>query len=273
MKKPLFLTTTAFASLTLAALASLTTLSPPVTERMPFYLTEITETLGWFAQRADVIALADVIEDGAGIPDHEFFEDGFLRVRVVNAIYGCTNGQELVIRKFDPLKVLRHFWVNVRESDWGYDPNFEYYPTNLSRIVFAATTRYPVDKEDDYYYTWSPKVWRLPPEPEIIVSHTNKPCIFSSYTRSWWHEDSQEAFPYAQLTNLVHAARVERNWTNYYYICRDTYNIPNLSARAKKFALHDVLALAGAGSTSEQRDFILNDPLLHDDCRKWIKPR
>ena len=264
MKKILFLTTIALLSLMLtASLDEINTAS--VTERMPIWPGGPTETLGWFAQKADVIALADVIEDGAAIPGHEFFEDGFLRVQVVNAIYGCTNGQELLITKFDPLEVHHHFFGNERY----YDPLLDYYPTNHSRIVFAAATCYPVDKA--YYDRWSPKEWRFPPQPEIIMTPTNKPCIFSSYTRSWWHDNSPDAFPYALLTNLVHAARVERNWTNYYYHCRDNVNTPNLSARAKKFAIHDVLVLAAEGSTGEQKSFIANDPLLSIDCRKWLE--
>jgi len=105
----------------------------PLDERMPPERHDYWFTLGWLAQVMDVGAVADVIEDETSSSiDYPY---GYLKIHVVNAIYGCTNGQELVIVKES---------TQVRPIDIPYsDPDFEYHPTNHSRIVFAGITRYP----------------------------------------------------------------------------------------------------------------------------------
>jgi len=183
----------------------------PPDERTPPGLNPVFEctTLGWIAQYMDVGAVADVYDEGAPTPEMKY---GYLKVRVVIPIYGCTNGQEIVVAKHS---------TAFPDLEIPEGLPFEYYPTNNSRIVFAGFI-------GDKWNSWEPKDWRLPPQPEVIINSTNNPPILDEFTRSWWYDGYQDDLPYAHLTNLVRAARVERNWTNFYYIIRD--NIPNPSS-------------------------------------------
>jgi len=271
MKKLLFCTTVALASLALFVLASIPPPripAPPITfhrgpedERLPPWpvILRYDFTLGWLAQTMDVMGLADVIEHGEGIPGHEFFEHGFVRLCVVNAIYGCTNNQELFIQKPFPTDILP-------------PSEFDYYPTNNSRFVFGTQTNSKLEFEDwsANLKKWNSADWQLPPQPEIISTPTEKPGMLLGFTRYWWYEDYQDGLPYAQLTNLVRAARVERNWTNYYHLCRD--NIPSPSARVWRDATEDLIQLSWA-ATPEQLDLMLNDPLLFAEFREWLQAR
>ena len=223
--------------------------SGPWDERMPPDQHYYDITLGWLAQYNDFSGMADVIEDEAVAPD---FPHGYFKLRIVNAIYGCTNGQELVIRK-DDLQNLGGDFPAV------YDPLFEYYPTNHSRIVFAALTKF---YESDPHF--SAKDWKSPPQPETIMTPTNPPGMFWGDTRSWWYDGYQDNLPYTHFTNLVHVTRIERNWTNFYHFCRDA--VPSPSARIWKDSFHDLEELFFK-ATREQWDFMMNDPLLNNEVK------
>jgi len=218
----------------------------PHDERMPFCLLHSHESLGWFAQVMDVGAMADVIENGVPTQD---YPHGYLKVNVVNAIYGCTNGQELIIIKSD----IEMDGLYLIEPD--YDPNFEYYPTNNSRIVFAGIAHVVSNIK-----FWTPKDWNLPPQPEIIMTSTNHPSGLYGFTRAWWYDGYQDNIPYAHLTNLVRAARTERNWTNYYHVVRDAVPTP-ASSRVWQDSFHDMFELLYL-ATQAQFDYMLNDPLF-----------
>jgi len=226
----------------------------PEDERIPFFRFHRHESLGWFAQHMDVGAMADVIEDNE--PTQEY-PHGFLKVNVVNAIYGCTNGQELIIIKNDTIL------VGVDADDPDYDPNYEFYPTNNSRIVFAGVTRrWPEFRG----YSWKTKDWSLPPQPEIITTPTNNPSALHGYTRAWWYDGYQDNLSYTHLTNLVRAARTERNWTNYYHVVRDAIPTP-ASPRVWQDSFNDMRDLLYY-ATCEQFDYILNDPLFPSEMQE-----
>jgi len=217
----------------------------PEDVRMPHYMFHMHESLGWLAQIMDVGAKADVFEDGAPTPE---YPHGYLKINVVNAIYGCTNGQELVIIKAD-------IGSTKDPTHPYYDPDLEYYPTNNSRIVFAGPARYLSTVK-----YWTPKDWNLPPQPEIIMTPTNHPVIFYGFTRSWWYDGYQDNLPYTHLTNLVRAVRTERNWTNYYHAVRDAVPTP-ASPRVWQDSWYDIIKLL-INASQTQFDFILNDPLF-----------
>jgi len=221
----------------------------PEDKRMPPGQNYFNYTLGWLAQLNDVSGLADVIEDGGVTPEHPF---GYLKVHIVNAIYGCTNGQEFVISKEDQY-IKTEFHID-------YDPLFEYYPTNNSRIVFAAITTYPTN-----YPVFTVKDWKSLPLPEVIWTPTNNPGWMFGFTRSWWYENYQDGLPYMHFTNLVHTTRIERNWTNFYYICRDAVPTPT-SSRVWMDSYDDIYELL-LGATQAQYEFMMNDPLFPSECQ------
>jgi len=215
----------------------------PDDERIPYGRRAVESTLGLVARRMHVGAVADVIEDVTE-PKKRDLSSGYFKVRVVTPIYGCTNGQEIVLGKYDPQEA---------EGYWHYDPNYEYNPTNNSRIVFFVH-----DFKPSTPYSWTPKVWKQPPEPETIMSATGKP-VLQHWTRQWWY-DGDYQLPFTHLTNLLHAARVERNWTNYYHILRDAVPTP-ASPRVWEDSFCDIVDLL-LRATEAQFDYILNDPLF-----------
>ena len=242
---------TSFLSLALATtfLIAAWDYTGPEDERMPPGLNDYDYSLGWLAQVPDVSGLADVIEDGDASVEFPF---GYFTFRIVNAIYGCTNGQEIIIGKDDP----------VIKDDFAtyYDPFLEYYPTNNSRIVFAAITTYPKN-----YPRFTIKDWESLPVPDIIWTPTNKPGWMFGFTRSWWYEDYQDGLPYAHYTNLVRAARIERNWTNYYHLIRDA--VPSPSERVWHDSFTDLFHL-GLRTSRTYYDYMVNDPLFPADSRE-----
>jgi len=246
-----FLTLTLFAGFVIAGFYY----EGPRDERMPPGYNDYDLTLGWLVQNNNVAALADVIEDVELTPDPPH---GFFKVRVVNAIFGCTNGQELVIAKSNP---------NMPDTPPIYDPLFEYYPTNHSRIVFAART--PFSGTTGLRH-WRAAEWKMPPQPDILVSTTDdRRAMMYGFTRSWWYEDYQDGLPYTHFTNLVRAARVERNWTNYYHIVRDAVPTP-ASPRIWGDSYKDITELLHT-VTREQYDYMLNDPLFPDEGREYLE--
>jgi len=266
MKKIITLTTLAlFTSLAIAAWDY----SGPQDERIAPPRGAVGTTLGWFARHADVVAVADIIAETSPVeaPDELIPADlqhvlkpvkkehlGTFTVRVVNAIYGCTNGQEIVLDKHTP---------KLRDSlDHWYDPNFEYYPTNHSRIVFTGTA---MSKSRRQY---TPKVWKQTPESEFIIASTNEVVLWHT-TRQWWYDGYQDNLPYTHLTNLVHLTRRERNWTNYYHAVRDAIPTP-ASPRVWEDSFWDMMMLLRVG-TQGQYEYIMNDPLFPAECQEMLQ--
>ena len=234
----------------------------PEDERMPPGVNGTYASLGTLTQIMGVAAVADVFEIAEPDPnmDNIQLKDGWLKVRVTHAIYGCTNNQEILIRKQDPSTNIYGVKLEIPNE---YDPLFEYYPTNHSRIVFVG-----VSSDTRRVIRWTAKDWKLPPLPEIIIStSTNKPCFLPGvFTRSWWYEDYQDGLLTTHFTNLVHAARVEHNWTNYYHIVRDAVPTP-ASPRIWQDSFWDVWQLMSS-ATQSQFDFMLNDPLFPNELRE-----
>ena len=255
MKKILTLTTlTLFTGLGIAAWNNY---AGPQEERISPAEKNFEYTLGWYAQNASAVAVMDVIDTSTNHPNSKF---GHVTVRVVNALYGCTNGQEFVILKCNP----NHEGGLLSLIPQSEFDEFGCFPTNNSRIVCAFTTQSLERSSLD----WTPKVWKLPPQPETIVSPTNTVYLRGDI-HCWWPDGYQDNLP---LTHLVHAARVERNWTNYYHLCRDAINLPSPSELVYRNAVFDLGKLA-TGATRSQFDFIMNDPLLPELCRDWLEER
>jgi hypothetical protein len=195
----------------------------------------------------------------------------------VTPIFGCTNSQELVIHHDN----LYEWYIDHDIAEVVIDrfPPFEYYPTNNSRIFFAATgnvwkktyqideatgQEYEVPSEPVSYKRWRPADWKLPPQPDIIATPEMKHGLFG-FTRSWWYDGYQDNLPYIHFTNLVQLARVERNWTNYYYAVRDAVPTP-ACPRVWQDSFQDIVNLM-LYSTQAQFDFMLNDPLFPAEMR------
>ena len=197
------------------------------------------QTLGYLSKRCDVGGVADVIEEGHSA---EYGID-YLKLRVVEAHYGSTNGQELIVEKAD-----------LRDSFYSETMTFEFYPTNLSRIVFNVYS-------NEY---WSFPL-RLFPGPEDIseedmtITKTTPYYQFRNSRRSWWYLDYQGGEPYAFWTNAVQFIRLEPNWTNYYELARS--GASSVSNRVKEDSFNDMKNLTWY-ATDEQLQMMSDDPLF-----------
>ena len=234
--------------------------------------------LGTLSQLLDIAALADVIE----VVEPADGKDGHIKVRVINPIWGCTNSQEVLILKEDPWggKYSEMYSPRLREAYQQREGHIEFYPTNHSRIVFAVYAlpplQYCVDPHDGglieipciYPRRWKPADWKLPPDPEVFLAPESL-CSFFTFNRSWWYDGYQDNLPYAHLTNLVRAARVERNWTNYYHILRGAVPTP-ASPRVWQDSFTDIDRLTNP-ATRSQYDYIANDPLFPAEMRERLE--
>jgi len=198
-------------------------------------------TLGPLARYSDIIGVGQVSQKGK---DH-------FTVTIDHALVGCTNGAVIVV--YDAKD-------DGREE---YRPEIEaYFPTNLGRIVFAART-------NEYDGGWSRMFWNhveIPEEPWYIREHLS----LSFLNRSWWYMDRDDGLLFTQFTNVLQAVRFDRNWTNYFYLCRDGAN--SASDRVREDSFRDLRSLCGQ-ATEEQKQFILDDPLVDQKHKNWLSTK
>ena len=79
------------------------------------------------------------------------------------------------------------------------------------------------------------------------------------YNRSWWYPERDDGVLFTQFTNVIQAVRFDRNWTNFFYLCRDGAN--SSSNRVREDSFWDMRDLA-MFSTPERMQIILDDPLV-----------
>jgi hypothetical protein len=192
-------------------------------------------TLGLLARRSDVI--------GVGVVSSR--EDDRFTITIDHALVGCTNGAIIVVHEGND------------EPEGTGDKNI-FWPMNGNRIVVAAYT-------NDYKYgTWM--YWNTPEYPEAPLSI--RPQLEIRFlNRSWWPVNRDDGVLFDQFTNVLQAVRFDRNWTNYFELCRNgATNSPSLRVREDS---HWDLRRLAKWSTDEQMQFILADPLVdesHKNC-------
>jgi len=195
-----------------------------------------TTSLGVLARYADIIAVGEVSNRA----------DTHFTVTVDHAVIGCTNGQSMVVYEFP------YSWnSNYRELN-------NYIPSNNSRIVFAVYTNAVKTLMDAEMYE---------PSPDGIVYYEQSPQLIY-YNRSWWNFNRDDSVLFTQFTNVIQAVRVERNWTNYFHLCRDGAN--STSNRVREDSWWDLIKL-GHTTTDEQAQLILDDPLVGEMQKNWIR--
>jgi len=209
-------------------------------------------TLGLLARYSDIIGIGQVSQR---TNDH-------FTVTVDHALVGCTNGAVLVV--YDRYEINGEY---TPYENWlqYYCPN--YFPTNQSRIIFAVSTNV-------YDFGFTRMFWshaEIPLEPKYVLNNIS----LSYLNRSWWYVDRDDGLLLTQFTNVLQAVRFDRNWTNYFYLCRDGANSP--SDRVREDSFEDLCSLC-FDSTDEQKQLILDDPLVDqkhkDRLNAWllIKP-
>jgi len=200
-------------------------------------------TFGSLARYSDIIGVGIV----SNVADDNF------TVTVDYALVGCTNGASIVVWE-DPNTLWNHYPIKKKA---------DYLPTNDSRIVFAVYTN---DYGGGGRMHWSAPTLDIPwPRPKVLTRYQLR-----YLNRSWWHVDRDDGVLFDQFTNVLQAVRVDRNWTNFFYLCRDGANSSSNRVREDSFwDMRDLALLA----TDERMQFILDDPLVdqkHKDC--LLKP-
>ena len=196
-------------------------------------------TLGNLARYSDII--------GVGCVSNK--TDDHFTVTIDHALVGCTNGAVIV--------------VYASAEGWGHEkyPEYmleDYLPTNLSRIVFAART--------NVYYRSGHMFWNhaeIPVEPDDLEENLSLKYL----NRSWWHADRDDGLLLTQFTNVLQAVRFDRNWTNYFYLCRDGANSP--SNRVREDSFRDLRSISVL-SSDEKAQFIVDDPLVDPKHKHMI---
>jgi len=186
---------------------------------------------------------------GRGFYDDEHKVEYFT-VRVDQAFWGCSNGQILKIYEDE-----RKGFLDTNNQ------MVDNYPTNHAQFVFVAATNL-YETLDLRVYDWNTDVSQLT---------INRKCpmhVLNQCTRSWWYVDYQDGYPFIYFTNVVHTMRTQRNWTNYYEICRSGASIG--SNRVKEDSFYDLRFLIGH-ATDEQLDFMNNDSLFPANNRPFLE--
>ena len=185
-------------------------------------------TLGLLARKADVI--------GVGLVSNR--EDDHFTITVDHAVAGCTNGASFVV-------------YDGGEDGGSRAGRDAYMPTNNNRIVFAVhTNEYRGGSAQHFFDSVE-----IPYPPEKTYTEYR----LSYLNRSWWFPERDDGVLFTQFTNVIRTIRVEQNWTNYFYLCRD--GAFSTSNRVKEDSFWDMRGLA-FHSTEEQAQFILDDPLV-----------
>ena len=103
----------------------------------------------------------------------------------------------------------------------------------------------------------------IPLQPEYIKKHLSLRYL----NRTWWYADRDDGLLLTQFTNVLQAVRFDRNWTNYFYLCRDGANSP--SNRVREDSFKDLRKFS-VFSTDAQAQFILDDPLVDPKHKEMI---
>jgi len=208
------------------------------TESHRYRYLDQTTTLGKLARYSDVIGVGVVSNKGIFNEEYGF---GYFTVTVDHALAGCTNGASFVI-------------YDGREGEGGKGDfsvtREDYMPTNNSRIVFAVYTN---DFGSNARMYWSSPT--IPVPPGGVLKNLNLRYL----NRSWWYVDRDDGVLLSHFTNVIQAVRVEQNWTNFFYLCRD--GASSTSNRVKEDSYWDMRVLALV-ATDERAQIMLDDPLV-----------
>ena len=100
----------------------------------------------------------------------------------------------------------------------------------------------------------------------FVARKLNPPYYqFTSDSRSWWHVDRGNGVLMRHFIDVVQAVRFDKNWTNFYHLCRS--GLSSKSSRIREDSFNDLWKLV-CNATDEQKEIIWNDPLLRRDLKK-----
>ena len=162
-------------------------------------------TLGRLAHKSDIIGVGRVVNE----------EEDHFTVEVDHALFGCTNGASIVIYRSTHFSTYPEYLPE-------YDP-----PVNNKQIVFAAYKKVFFYMDGKIIRGFDTKVPEITEKKHLALLDSN---------RSWWPVERDNGLLYEQFTNILQAVRFDRNWTNYYYLCRNAAISPSNRVREDGFA-------------------------------------
>ena len=185
---------------------------------------------GYLAQSSDIIGKGVVVRS-----IHDEFD-----IRITQAMIGCTNGQVFT------------FWQDIDE--------LECFPTNQSEVVVTVAT-------NEYYFPYGNFSYFHNDIRDGIPQTFRQLPLLPCRDRCWFYADADNGEQYLYFTNALQNIRIQKNWTNYYEICRSS--ILSQSSRVKEDFLFS-LDLLIAYSTALELQWIKNDPLLDIGVKNYI---
>ena len=184
------------------------------------------------------------------IPPEYLEKPGYYIIRIEYPIIGCESNQEIRIER------------GIRDES-----NF---PTNNACVVFAAIY-YNYDDSGQEVLNWNvlhediPETLHNSPPKEPLPENP----VYRIYIpqRTWWYltKETQEQNDYFQ--NAVKFMRTERNWTNYYELCRS--GLTSKVERISQDATTDIHRLFRSAS-DDQIQYMRNDLLLPQPIREGV---
>ena len=221
-------------------------------DQLPYDSRPLRTHLGLLAQTADAVGVGKIVDSETTFifPEDYSYPFGIYHVRIENAFVGCTNGQ--IIR------------IYQRYGKYTEMPliNTNFFFIGVTNEVYSLA-------KDNWSFTYE-SMPRVPLLNELVVSNEYKPIyMLIGADRSWWYEDDPAGqLPLQYFTNALQHLRFNRNWTNYYELCRNGVSSP--SPRVKKDAHYDLGGLIQRGSTLEQLQMMDQDPLFPVSLRNVL---
>ena len=191
-------------------------------------------TLGRLARYSDIIAIGRVEES----------DWTTMIIKIEIPFIGCTNGQS--------------FYINSEVGDKNVGVSIM-----GSQIMFCAYTNQYEDAKAGFI-DWSSTL-KTNEHTKIFTIYQ-----FENNVRSEWNLLLSSKPVHEQFTNILQAVRFDRNWTNFFYLCRD--GLENAHPRVARDSLYDLCGLIKFASTNEAR-FIYNDPLVSPEAKAYLLER
>ena len=216
------------------------------------YSTRNYTTFGQLAKLSGIIAFGQVMtQDWKNV-----------MIRVETPLVGCTNGQLITINKWNnDVPEEDHMYTFDDVMDCG---NWEMYllqnyPTNNARVVFCVSSNYYGDAHGSFNWNGEQSTNRIE-------------FVYSTYrlrggVRSWWDPNRDDGILTEHFTNVFQAVRIDRNWTNYFHLCRD--GMYKDSIRVKEDSYYDMRGII-ENTNKNQAHFIYNDPLVLPEHKAYL---
>ena len=212
-------------------------------------------TFGMFATYSDAAGVGKII----GI------DSTHINIQVDDAFFGCTNRQIMAILSgydgFVPAYLCKKNELeNLPLPDLPAKEDYEQSLPSLETIgqitffvqtnVFLNVLHAPIDLK-----------WDVPLEQLQRLENENNlsQYEFADSGQSWWFQNMNDGLVFDYLTNVIRTVRTERNWTNFYAVCRSAIGSP--SGRVNDDASVDLYCLMTYASLA-QLQFMQNDPLF-----------